>query len=140
MQVEHFLSAHVMEFDEKRKISKVKRFSNKFQKRITQNFVPRILFCKNFMHYGLRIILLLNFERISEENNHYGIKFGSRCILIFPRWIHILIFTFSEFEGEKISHLVKQDEYKVKKEDEEETGQQQEDDYVLHRLFKKTGQ
>ena len=47
----------------------------------------------------------------------------------------------SEFEGERISHLDKLRDYKLAKQEEakEKKEQQMQDDYVLHRLFKKTG-
>ena len=48
---------------------------------------------------------------------------------------------FLGFEGERISHLDKLRDYKAAKqeEDREKKEQRLQDDYVLHRLFKKTG-
>ena len=55
---------------------------------------------------------------------------------------HIIYFLcFVGFEGERISHLDKLRDYKAAKqeEDREKKEQRLQDDYVLHRLFKKTG-
>ena len=45
---------------------------------------------------------------------------------------------FSEFEGTRIPHLVKSDDFKPSQPEEQQNGAAM-DDYVLKRLFKKTG-
>lgn len=55
--------------------------------------------------------------------------------------LRAVYFLISEFEGERIPHLDKLRDYKLAKQEEERERKEQklQDDYVLHRLFKKTG-